>query len=600
MYQGLNLSRRGLALVLILFCLPLFVGLRSLDLETDEAIYSFGVERILVDGQWMQPKSSPSDTAVFLEKPPLKFWIVAGPIKLGLLPNDEFGLRFWDAVMGAIAFAYVFAIGSRLAGPVCGGVAVLLLFVHTPLIFDHGLRTNNMEGALFLAYCGGVFHFLEWGGARETKRGRHAILAGLYFVLGFMTKFVAIAFLPVVAGLGALLVPATRRRLWADRGRWLGVGALALALILPWFVYAWLVFGSEVLHIMLMEHVVARFGPGLVAEHAHPFGWYVETMWLMLTWSHVEWLVAAGLVVLMAQSIRRWWFEGLVVSLWAVLPLVAISFGTSKLYHYAYPFLPPLMLGAGYLSALVMMLAPVVLRRVLEGIEDQIARLWPGARALAARPSVQRWALVVTIAAATLATWALLAGQARLQIGHTMLFKSNGVVRPIAMIVIVALLARRSARIAVLIVALAVAWVMPVDAYKAALRQLTLQKHPLRDVTDCIARVEREVSPGVSRGLFVDSDSSMWHPITFYFRRISPWTRQERPSVPGLAATLSGPSVKPSLVQELRYRDYLNGPERALLGQGQTPPMIGLYEYALLLPGPFRACSPEAGLPPLD
>ena len=122
------MSRRWLALVLLLFCLPLFVGLRSLDLETDEAIYSFAVDRMLEDGQWLQPKSSPSETLAFLEKPPLKFWMVAAPIKAGLLPDDEFGLRFWDAVAGTIAFGYVFAIGSLLAGPVCGFVAVLLLF----------------------------------------------------------------------------------------------------------------------------------------------------------------------------------------------------------------------------------------------------------------------------------------------------------------------------------------------------------------------------------------------------------------------------------------------------------------------------------------
>ena len=212
------MSRRWLAVTLVLFCLPLFFGLRSVDLETDEAIYSFAVDRILEDGQWLQPKSSPSETAVFLEKPPLKFWIVAAPIRAGLLPHDEFGLRFWDALMGAIAFAYVFAIGSRLAGPVCGGVAVMALFAHRPLLFDHGIRGNNMEAALFLSYCGGVYHFLEWGGVRKTHRTRHALATGLYFTLGFLTKFVAAIFLPAALGLSALLVRPVRERLWHDRG----------------------------------------------------------------------------------------------------------------------------------------------------------------------------------------------------------------------------------------------------------------------------------------------------------------------------------------------------------------------------------------------
>ena len=79
------------ALVLALFCLPLFVGLGRTDLGHDEAIYAFGVDRILETGDWLIPKSSPHDDAAFLEKPPLKFWIVAAPIRLGLLPHDEFG-----------------------------------------------------------------------------------------------------------------------------------------------------------------------------------------------------------------------------------------------------------------------------------------------------------------------------------------------------------------------------------------------------------------------------------------------------------------------------------------------------------------------------
>ena len=43
----MSLSRRWLALVLALFCLPLFVGLGRADIENDEAISSFVVDRIV-------------------------------------------------------------------------------------------------------------------------------------------------------------------------------------------------------------------------------------------------------------------------------------------------------------------------------------------------------------------------------------------------------------------------------------------------------------------------------------------------------------------------------------------------------------------------
>ena len=161
--EGLNPG--WLFLVVLAFCLPLFVGLGRTDLANDEAIYSYAVESILETGDWLSPRASPNEDIVFLEKPPLKFWIVAAPIHFGILPANEFGFRFWDAVFGSLAFLYVFLIGRRIEGPLCGAVAVLVLFAHEPLLFDHGLRSNNMDAALVLAYCGGVYHYLAWASA---------------------------------------------------------------------------------------------------------------------------------------------------------------------------------------------------------------------------------------------------------------------------------------------------------------------------------------------------------------------------------------------------------------------------------------------------
>ncbi|MBA2303950.1 MAG: hypothetical protein H0W08_15130, partial [Acidobacteria bacterium] len=92
---------------------------------------------MLENGDWLTPRAIPSDSAPFFEKPPLKFWIVAAPIRWGLLPDDEFGHRVWDAAFGAAAFLYVFAFGRMAGGNACGLFAVLMLFVHRPLVLEH-------------------------------------------------------------------------------------------------------------------------------------------------------------------------------------------------------------------------------------------------------------------------------------------------------------------------------------------------------------------------------------------------------------------------------------------------------------------------------
>ena len=162
-----------MALVVLLCCVPLFNGLGNIEMENDEALYSYSVETMLAQGDWLTPKALPSETMPFLEKPPLKFWMTALPLRLGLLPDNEFGLRFMDALMGSLAFLYVFAIGRRLAGPVCGLASALLLFSHGHLLFTHGLRTNNMEAAVVLAYCGGLYHFLAWRSPNPDTQAAH-------------------------------------------------------------------------------------------------------------------------------------------------------------------------------------------------------------------------------------------------------------------------------------------------------------------------------------------------------------------------------------------------------------------------------------------
>jgi 4-amino-4-deoxy-L-arabinose transferase-like glycosyltransferase len=49
-------SRRWLAAVLVLFCLPLFVNLGQPDLDNDEAIYSFAVNHMAATGDWLVPR----------------------------------------------------------------------------------------------------------------------------------------------------------------------------------------------------------------------------------------------------------------------------------------------------------------------------------------------------------------------------------------------------------------------------------------------------------------------------------------------------------------------------------------------------------------
>ena len=340
----------GLLLVAVMCGTPLFVSLGQWDMRSDEAIYSYAVQRIVTNGNWMTPKAIPGD-GPFFEKPPLKFWIVAAAMKWGGLPRTDFGMRFFDALFGAVAFVYVYLIGCRLSGVVCGVVSSFVLFTMAPLVFDHGLRSNNMEAAVVLGYCGGLYHWLRWVEGDSRVRA-HAVAVAGYFLLAFMTKLVAAFFLPAI-GVVALFWGgpglSRLRRGWRDV---LVASAVVVLVGSPWFIYHSMNrSAAEFWHVLIGVHVMTRFTKYLDPTHLHPWHYYVTATWFEVGRAGSQILVALGLVRLVVAAARHEsWLSRLVI-VWAVLPVVAISFGTSKLLHYDYPFWPPIALAAGLAAA---------------------------------------------------------------------------------------------------------------------------------------------------------------------------------------------------------------------------------------------------------
>ena len=597
----MSVSRPWLALVIGLFCLPLFVELGNGDIRDDEAIYSFAVDRMLETGDWLEPKSIPNEDSAFLEKPPLKFWIVAAPIHLGLLPHDQFSIRFWDALFGALSFGYVFLIGSRLLGGVCGAVAVLVLFAQEPLLFEHGLRSNNMEAALVLSYCGGIYHFLSWStSSRLVPRRVHATALGLCFVLGFMTKFVAAAFLPLVIGAASLLVADYRRSIRRDWRLWLGVSAMVVALVAPWFVWAWLRYGQLLWQTIAGDAVYTRLTSYLDPTHLHPWHFYPVLMyrWMLDTGSLL--LAGVGLAVLAWQTVARRWPEGLVVILWLALPVAVMSVGTSKLFYYLYPFLPPLALAAGYGAAFALLLAPAPFGRVTTAIQRYGVERVPGLASTLRRPGVLAALLTIAAGGAALALLALTYGPVRINLDGQEVFRSSGVLRPLVVSVAAGLLAGVGLGAPRFVVAVLVVSALPLPAYRQALERLPADLNPLRSARDCIMQVQAD-TVGAAAGLYVDvPPSALLHSHYYYFRRVRPWTRTEVPSPELLGRYLDDSSEqRPILVWEPTYQQFQDRPAASTSATTQAASASLVFRdiqenVLLLLPGPYRVCSPDA------
>jgi 4-amino-4-deoxy-L-arabinose transferase-like glycosyltransferase len=598
----------GLALVILFCCVPLFIGLGRTDLDNDEALYSFSVETMVAHGDWLTPRLLPDGAAPFLEKPPLKFWITAAPIWLGWLPDNEFGLRFMDALMGSLAFLYVFLIGRMLGGPVSGLAAALLLFTHDQLVFQHGLRTNNMEAAVVLAYCGGLYHFLAWRSPNPDVK-RHIVAMGLYFVLGFMAKFVAALFLPLIAGLAALLTRADRARAYRDWRTFAWVTLLAGALIVPWFVYQYLTHPDLFVDKIFGQHVYQRLTGVLDPAHLQPWSHYFIELWRELRAAGTIVITIAGAGFLLTRVIRRRWVEGAVVVLWFVIPTAVVSAGTSKLYHYAYPFLPPVAIAGGYFIATVGGWAWRRLDRGAAAFAKWRHRWMPR---VFAGPAFSALASAIAMAGILVAAATFAFG--RLQVGAgSATLRNSSVLRPAAAGLAVAAMGAPSAMVRGLVVAGLLTPAMPLEAYQRQVQRTHESQTKLRDVRDCLrARVDDPARSGLpAPGVWVEAPATLPHTFPYYLRGLGPWQHRDFGSDGTVVMHLIAPGRhRPVMLSRERYGEvitrFAEAPDAlidrvarmtdlapAVLDESRRSTIIGIVEFrqeVLLLPGPFSGC----------
>ena len=594
--------------VALLFCAPLFVGLGLNDQENDEAIYSYAAQSLVETGDWLNPRLAPTADAVFLEKPPLKFWIVALPIRLGLLPDSDFGLRFWDAVMGGAAFLYIFAIGRRMAGWFCGVAAVLILYSFDSLIFTHGLRGNNMEAPLVLAYAGAAYHFLRWHEASTPGAStRHALVVGLYFLLGFMTKFVASLFLPMILLGSTLELTAVRAKAVREWRTWGLSAVVVIVLAAPWFVYQMLQPGRGIWEVMLGSHVYKRFNAHLDVAHLKPWHYYFTDLFAQASAAGTLWVVLAGGLLVHMRVIRERWLEGTVALYWFWFPFVLMSIGTSKLRHYTYPFLPPLALAGGYLAARVAdtavavaagrspgwlgrLFRPLGIDRLVLWIRSAVDRLgerrptWPSTVTRVARAAMLG-AAAVSLALAAVA----LAYPHRLRIGGAVLVWDPSVWKPGLAAIALGLVAGWGKRVGQVAVPLLLLSLLPVEAYRATLARLNEATHPLQAAHACVQSVQASERAAGRRVAGVDAylPAGFYQHRYFFYLRTLGWDWRTELTDAELLRMLDTPEAQRPVLLPLRRFAAIREAYRA---GGPSTPLVQLEDVVLLLPGPYARC----------
>jgi 4-amino-4-deoxy-L-arabinose transferase-like glycosyltransferase len=223
--ESLRKARLGLLVLLALAALVVFPFLDRPGWFDNEGRYAEVAREMLETGDWITPHMNGE---VFLNKPPLTFWLTACLFWVAGLTEAA---RLVSGVAVLATAALLFGIGRRLRDPETGlwSAAVFLTALMTPVEAGF-LRPDSLLTAwLSLSIWG----FLR---AREARPavGLAALWAGMGF--GVLTKGLLGVFLPAIV-LGPALLLGGELRDWRRYCPGWGI-ALGGAIALPWHVAA--------------------------------------------------------------------------------------------------------------------------------------------------------------------------------------------------------------------------------------------------------------------------------------------------------------------------------------------------------------------------
>lgn len=313
------------ALYVVDFALP-----RDLWVQ-DEARYGEVVREMLIDGRWLIPHLNGYP---YPDKPPLYFWLVAA---LGsVVGHSELAFRLFSVLSTLAAVLGVWRVANRLAGRSAAfWSSALFLSMFLTLIVGHIFR---MDMALTAA---AVF---AWDAllARRSGGGRGSLLA--FWACTALT----VAFKGPI-GLVFTLLPALVWLGWEEgSGLWRRLRPLAGFAGLAGLVMAWigavLVAGhGDYLKTIWHEQLLGR-AVNSWSQRQPAYFYLVLLPFLLMPWTG---LVGAGMWRLHRRRTMAW----RAAASFTLLPLIALSLVSGKLFIYLQPLLPGLALAGGVAAA---------------------------------------------------------------------------------------------------------------------------------------------------------------------------------------------------------------------------------------------------------
>jgi len=358
--RGERKAFRSCFLLLMLFAVLLyFIGLPLQDLNGSDEPREAGIGvGMMINNDLIVPTLNGH---IFLEKPPLFYWLQAGSYEIFGFTTFAARLPSVLSALGGIAIVFWLAVAMGFS-PLSAFLSGLILAL-APQYWSNG-RTCMLDITLAALVAWSIYNFFRCARADSwSDRITWLLLFGIAAGGAVLTKGLVGLVLPGVALSGWLFILVIQRRKLMLR-QWLLLTIGVLAALLPFIVWIYMVYydlGQQGLQ-MIWDNNVARF-TGKYAEHVEPFYYYFTKLevfqpWLILIPPAIYW-----------HSRRFKTGRGsahILLLCWSILPFLLLTVAAGKRIVYLLPLNPAWALLAG-----------TFLAAILEGKITQFRRFKP-------------------------------------------------------------------------------------------------------------------------------------------------------------------------------------------------------------------------------
>ena len=334
MHGGLQMKKTTLYIIILaLFGGVLFFSyLGGWDLwNPDEPRYAQVAREMLQGEGWIIPHLN---SAVYYDKPPFLFWLIAGSSKV-LGGMSETAARLPSACFGLLTIILLFFFGKKLFDERTGFFAALVLATCGEFFWLARRADLDITLTFFTTLAILLFYV---GYQQQRWRLLYYLLAYAAMALGFFTKLYPALIVPFFAVAGYFLWQR-RFRFFFDPAHLPGI-ALFVAMIGGWLYLAYLQGGEDYLLGLLFQKTASTFF--VTGGHREPFFYY---LWNFPA-NFLPWTLFVPSAVIYGLKVKEK-KELLFLLLWFALVFVFFSLAQAKRELYILPIYPAAALVVG-------------------------------------------------------------------------------------------------------------------------------------------------------------------------------------------------------------------------------------------------------------